>query len=93
MIVGVPKESYPGEWRVALVPGALLNLAKAGMQVIVEAGARESVGYRDAEYVEKGAKIISSRAEVFTGADIVAQRARARNFWLARAGGERSLMP
>jgi len=73
MIVGVPKESYPGERRVALVPGVLPNLAKAGMQVVVEAGAGASAGYPDSEYAEKGAQVVSSRAEVFSGSEIVAQ--------------------
>jgi len=73
MIVGVPKESYPGERRVALVPGVLANLAKAGLQVVIEAGAGAEAGYPDAEYSDKGAKIASSRAEVFATADIVAQ--------------------
>jgi len=73
MIVGVLKESYPGERRVALVPGILPNLAKAGMQVIVEAGAGASAGYPDSEYAEKGAKVIASRSEVFASAEIVAQ--------------------
>ena len=39
MIVGVPRETYPGERRVALVPIVIPNLAKAGMEVIVEASA------------------------------------------------------
>ncbi len=73
MIVGVPKESYPGERRVALVPGVLPNLSKAGMQVVVEAGAGESAGYPDSEYAEKGAQVTRSREEVFAGADIIAQ--------------------
>ncbi len=57
MIIGVPKESYPGERRVALVPMVIPNLVKAGFQVMVEAGAGEQAGYPDALYVEKGAKI------------------------------------
>jgi len=73
MIVGVPKESYPGERRVALVPGVVPGLGKAGLQVVVEAGAGESAGYPDSEYSEKGAKVTASRAEVFQNADIVAQ--------------------
>jgi len=73
MIVGVPKESYPGERRVALVPGVLPNLGKAGMQVVVEAGAGESAGYPDSEYSEKGAKVAASREEVFSSADLIAQ--------------------
>ena len=73
MIVGVPKESYPGERRVALVPVAIPNLAKAGLEVIVEAGAGEQAGYPDAAYTEKGAKIAPGRAAVFAAADIVVQ--------------------
>ena len=73
MIVGVPKESYPGERRVALVPVAVPNLTKAGLEVIVEAGAGEPAGYPDAAYVEKGAKILPGRAAVFRAADIVVQ--------------------
>ena len=49
------------------------NLAKAGIDVIVEAGAGEQAGYPDAAYVEKGAKIVPDRAAVFSAADIVAQ--------------------
>jgi H+-translocating NAD(P) transhydrogenase subunit alpha len=73
MIVGVPKESYPGERRVALVPGVLANLAKAGLQVVVQAGAGAEAGYPDSEYSDKGASIAVSRAEIFARADIVAQ--------------------
>ena len=57
MIVGVPRETYPGERRVALVPAVLANLAKAGMQVLVEAGAGAAAGYPDSDYADKGAKI------------------------------------
>ena len=73
MIVGVPKESYPGERRVALVPMVVPNLTKAGLEVVVEAGAGEQAGYPDSAYVEKGAKIVSERAGVFSQADIVVQ--------------------
>ena len=73
MIVGVPRESFPGERRVALVPAAIPNLTKAGLQVVVETGAGAGAGYPDADYVAKGAKIVSERAEVFLSADVVAQ--------------------
>ncbi|HUO26837.1 MAG TPA: NAD(P) transhydrogenase subunit alpha [Candidatus Aquilonibacter sp.] len=73
MIVGVPKESYPGERRVALVPLVIPNLAKAGLEVVIEAGAGEAAGYPDAAYREKGAKILPDRAAVFGAADIVVQ--------------------
>jgi H+-translocating NAD(P) transhydrogenase subunit alpha len=73
MIVGVPRESFPGERRVALVPAALANLAKAGMEVVVEAGAGREAGYPDAEYAAKGAKILPERSEIFRVADIIVQ--------------------
>ena len=73
MILGVPRESYPGERRVALAPVVLPNLAKAGLQVVIEAGAGAAAGYPDAEYAEKGAQVLSTREEVFAQADIVVQ--------------------
>jgi len=73
MIVGVPRESYPGERRVALVPAALANLAKAGMQVLVEAGAGAAAGYPDPDYADKGAQIAASREEVFRAAEMITQ--------------------
>ena len=73
MIVGVPKESFPGERRVALVPLVLPNLAKAGIEVVVQQGAGVEAGFPDAAYAEKGAKILPDRAAVFAQADIVTQ--------------------
>ena len=73
MIVGVPRESFPGERRVALVPAVIPSLAKAGLEVVVEAGAGVEAGYPDADYAAKGAKILASRGEVFGTADIVVQ--------------------
>lgn len=54
MIVGVPRETYPGERRVALAPAVIPSLKKAGLDVLVQAGAGLQAGYPDAEYVEKG---------------------------------------
>ena len=73
MIVGVPREGYPGERRVALVPAMLPNLKKAGLDVLIQAGAGQAAGYRDAEYLEKGAKLAANREEVFASADIIVQ--------------------
>jgi len=73
MIVGVPKESFPGERRVALVPAVIPSLLKAGFEVVVESGAGAGAGYPDAEYVGKGGKILLKRAEVFKAADVVLQ--------------------
>jgi len=73
VIVGIPKESFPGERRVAMVPAAIPNLTKAGLEVVIEAGAGFQAGYTDADYTAKGAKILSDRAGVFAAADIILQ--------------------
>jgi len=73
MIVGVPRETFPGERRVAMVPAVIPSLTKAGLEVVVEAGAGKEAGYLDADYAAKGAKILPTRAEVFAAADIVIQ--------------------
>jgi NAD(P) transhydrogenase subunit alpha len=73
MIVGVPKESYPAERRVALVPAALPNLIKAGFGIVIEAGAGAQAGYPDSEYIDRGSKVLPDRAAVFKAADIVIQ--------------------
>jgi len=73
MIIGVPTERFPGERRVALVPSVVPVLAKAGFEVVVQAGAGSGAGYLDADYAAKGAKIVPERGEVFKSADIVAQ--------------------
>lgn len=73
MIVGVVKESFPNEARVAMVPALVPQLAKAGIEVVIESGAGDAAGFLDAEYNAKGAKVLSGRAEVFKTADLVAQ--------------------
>jgi NAD(P) transhydrogenase subunit alpha len=73
VIVGVPKETYPGERRVALVPAVVPGLLKVGLNVVVEAGAGLAAGYRDEDYVSKGATIVPGRADVFRTADVITQ--------------------
>ena len=73
MKVGVVQESFPGEHRVALVPTALAQLTKAGLEIVVEQGAGTAAGYPDAAYRERGAVLAVSRQEVFQAADTVVQ--------------------
>jgi NAD(P) transhydrogenase subunit alpha len=73
VIIGVPKEIYPGERRVALVPAVLPTLTKAGFEVQLQSGAGLEAGYPDSAYQEKGAKIIVDRAAIFADADIIVQ--------------------
>jgi NAD(P) transhydrogenase subunit alpha len=73
MIVGVPRETFAGERRVALVPAMVPNLVKAGLEVLVEAGAGKEAGFPDRLYAEKGAKLAADRGAVFAQADIILQ--------------------
>src|SRR5690606_18397328 len=57
MVIGVPRETLPGEHRVALVPASVPALVKAGAEVLIEAGAGAAAGFPDAEYAAKGATI------------------------------------
>ncbi len=71
MIVGIPTETFPGERRVAMAPGVLPSLTKAGLEVVVEHGAGLSAGFPDAAFQAKGAKM-GTRGDAF-GADVVLQ--------------------
>jgi NAD(P) transhydrogenase subunit alpha len=70
MKVGVPKETLPGERRVALVPEALGKLKAAGIEILVERGAGTAAAFPDAAYEEAGATIVSAD-EVYAKADCV----------------------
>ncbi len=73
MIVGVPVESYPNERRVALVPAVVPALTKAGLEVVVEAGAGKKAGFPDAAYQQQGARLAPDRAQLFSSADVFLQ--------------------
>jgi H+-translocating NAD(P) transhydrogenase subunit alpha len=71
MKVGIPKEIYPHERRVAAVPDTVAKIRKLGYEVVVEAGAGDASSFADAVYIEAGATIASSAAAVYAEADIV----------------------
>jgi len=71
MIIGVVRESWPGERRVALVPASVAPLVKAGHQVLVESNAGMSAGFTDGAYTEKGASITTSRGDVTARAEML----------------------
>ena len=73
MIVGVVKETFPGERRVALIPDIVPPLKKKGFEVLIESGAGAEAGFSDSAYEAKGARVLGSRSEVFGQADIIAQ--------------------
>ena len=69
--IGVPKEIFPGEKRVATVPDAVTKLAKLGFSVVVEQGAGDLADLSDAAFVEAGATIAPDAAALWSGSDIV----------------------
>jgi NAD(P) transhydrogenase subunit alpha len=69
LVVGVVRETTPGERRVALVPDGVTRLRALGVQVVVEAGAGDAALHEDAAYVEAGARIVDT-AELRRTADI-----------------------
>src|SRR5260370_11557451 len=69
MIVGVPRETFPGERRVALVPMTIPNLVKAGLQVVVEAGAGAEARYSGADFWSQGAENVAETGEGFCTPD------------------------
>jgi len=71
MLIGVPRETWPGELRAALVPQSVKKLVSAGFQVAVEAGMGARAGYLDSAYAEVGAAVQSDRAGLLSAADIV----------------------
>jgi proton-translocating NAD(P)+ transhydrogenase subunit alpha len=71
-IVGVPRETFPDERRVALIPRQCDALRKAGIEIIVEQGAGAEAGFPDDVYAARGARL-ASRNEVFREAEIIAQ--------------------
>ena len=73
MIIGVPKEIKDHETRVALVPSGVTALREAGHEVFVETHAGEGSSLTDREYMQAGAHILNSAADVWRRADLVAK--------------------
>ncbi len=73
MIVGVVKETFAGERRVALTPDVLPLLIKEGLELLIESGAGDAAGFPDTEYEAKGGQIVADKSAVFGRADVVCQ--------------------
>jgi len=72
VIVGIPRETFPGERRVAITPRQCDALRKSGAEVMLEYSAGAEAGFPDDVYVARGVRL-ASRAEVFREAAIIAQ--------------------
>ena len=71
MKIGVPKEIKVHEYRVGLVPAGVLELVRAGHEVIVQTAAGAGIGFDDSHYQSAGARIAATAAEVFAAADLI----------------------
>ena len=71
MLIGCPKEIKPQEFRVGLTPNAAREAVAHGHEVVVEAHAGNGAGFSDADYVDAGAKLVDTAAEVFASADMI----------------------
>jgi alanine dehydrogenase len=71
VIIGVPKEIKTREYRVGMTPAGVRSLTSRGHTVLVQAGAGEGSGLKDELYVQAGAKVLPTAAEVWGGADMV----------------------
>src|SRR5215472_17385924 len=71
MVIGVPREIKDHETRVGLVPSGVTALREAGHEVLVETRAGEGSSLTDREYMQAGAHILNSAADVWNRADLV----------------------
>ncbi len=71
MLIGIPKEIYPGECRVAVIPAGIQALAKAGYDVVVESGAGDNAHFSDEEYRNAGASIAPDAASLYAQVDVI----------------------
>lgn len=71
LMIGVPREIFPGEKRVATVPEVVEKLIKLGFTVAVESGAGDAANFSDDTYRAAGAQVIDSAAALWNTADIV----------------------
>ncbi len=69
--IGIPKETFTGEKRVATAPEVVEKLIKLGFAVTVESGAGLAASFYDEAYTAAGAKVVGSAADVWSSADIV----------------------
>jgi NAD(P) transhydrogenase subunit alpha len=71
LIIGIPKEIYPDERRVAATPATVERFRKLGLDVQVEAGAGNAARFTDADYQQSGATIVAEPATIWATSDIV----------------------
>jgi hypothetical protein len=71
LTIGIPRETYPLEKRVAATPESVSKLVKPGFTVLIESGAGQASHFNDADYEAAGAVVVKGGEEVWSKSDIV----------------------
>jgi NAD(P) transhydrogenase subunit alpha len=71
MRIGIPKENFKGERRVATTPDAAKELQKLGYEVSIESGAGDAAKFRDSAYQDAGVEVTTSKQKLFEDSDII----------------------
>ena len=71
MKVGAPKETFPGENRVAMTPSSALDLQKLGHSCFIQSGAGLEAGFSDKAYEEAGVTVVTEESQLWNDAEVV----------------------
>ena len=92
MKIGVPKEIYAGERRVATTPDVVAQLSKLGFDVAVESGAGAEASYSDEVYREAGCDVVASADDLWAKSDIVLKVRAPEDDEVARLRSDQTLI-
>jgi NAD(P) transhydrogenase subunit alpha len=71
MLIGVPKEVFPNEHRIPLIPQSVKKLVQLGAEVLIETEAGIASGFSDKDFEEAGATITNNRSDLLSTSDFV----------------------
>ncbi|MCK0170531.1 Re/Si-specific NAD(P)(+) transhydrogenase subunit alpha [Aliiroseovarius sp. S1123] len=92
MKIGVPKEVFEGENRVAMTPDSAKMLQKLGYDCVIETKAGEAAGFSDAVYKEAGVEVVKTAAALWKAADIIAKVRQPNDTELKRLSADKTLI-
>ncbi|WP_133488089.1 Re/Si-specific NAD(P)(+) transhydrogenase subunit alpha [Aliiroseovarius marinus] len=92
MKIGVPKEVFEGENRVAMTPESAKMLQKLGYDCVIETKAGEAAGFSDAVYKEAGVEVVKTAAALWKAADIIAKVRQPNDTELKRLSADKTLI-
>ncbi len=73
LIIGTPKETFPGEARVAMTPESAKQLQKLGYSCVIQSGAGKAAGFSDEAYKEAGVEVIKTAPSLWKRSDIISK--------------------